>query len=176
MLATCTDFGFGQIGAPTNTALYATEHILEFQMIQDFFNDYTSRHRTVTCYNPPLSDEDSCRCIANFWYKLKADQRPTINGEAKDPIDHVGAVFPGHKNQWKNELVLLDKEVNNIKEGFWGVDPARNENTLEEYAGHGDSLFKNIKDTYEYTISEALKFTNNAQHHSNTVPYRRDNS
>ncbi|KAF2003755.1 glycoside hydrolase family 18 protein [Amniculicola lignicola CBS 123094] len=145
--ATCTDFGFGQIGAPANTALYATEHILEFQMIQDFFTDYTTNHHKVTCYNPSINNEDSCHCIANFWFKLKAQQRPIITGEPKDPIDHIGAVFPGHKNQWRNELVLLDKEVNNIKEGFWGVDPARNENTLEEYAGHGDSLFKNIKDT-----------------------------
>ncbi|KAF7510841.1 hypothetical protein GJ744_005941 [Endocarpon pusillum] len=140
----CRDFSFGQIGRPTNTEQYATEHILEFQMIQEFFNDLPS---TMDCYNPLKLGEDTCRCLKNFWYRLKPDQKPTINGLTLDPIDHVGAVFPGVDNQWSYELVLLDKEVNGLKEGFWGKDPARNEYTLQEYAGHGDSLFKNVKDT-----------------------------
>ena len=140
-------------------------------MIQDFFEDYANRHPSVTCYNPPINNEETCHCLYNFWYKQKPQDKPTINGVTKDPIDHVGAVFPGHNNQWANELVLLDKEVNNLKEGFWGVDPARNENTLQEYAGHGDSLFKNIKDTYERSFPQELYFTYHTQNHGNTVPY-----
>lgn len=101
----------------------------------------------MDCYNPPKVGEATCKCLKNFWYQLKPDQKPTINGLTKDPIDHVGAVFPGGDNQWSNELVLLDKEVNGLKEGFWGKDPARNEYTLQDYAGYGDALFKNVKDT-----------------------------
>lgn len=113
-------------------------------MIQEFFHSLPT---TMDCYTPIKRGEDTCRCIKNFWYQLKPDQKPNINNEIKDPIDHVGAVFPGVNNQWSNELVLLDKEVNNIKEGFWGKNPSRNEFTLQDYAGHGDSLFKNVKDT-----------------------------
>lgn len=116
-------------------------------MIQEFFEDFAKNNPRIDCYTPRMANEETCHCLKNFWYQLKPGQKPIINGETKDPIDHLGAVFPGRYNQWGNELVLLDKEVNNIKEGFWGKDPARNTYTLQEYAGHGNSLFKNVKDT-----------------------------
>ena len=39
----CTGSGFGQIPYPTDTARYATEHILGFQMATQFFEWYVGK-------------------------------------------------------------------------------------------------------------------------------------
>lgn len=145
--------GFGQIATPTagNTGRFATEHILEFQMVKNFFEKYAKPTKSsaltkVNCYNPQAST-NFCKCVQSFWYDIRVSERITINGVTKSAIDWVGAVFPSHTNQWSNELVLLDGEVNNLKEGLWGVSDARNSDTLDTYTGDGTKLFKYVKDT-----------------------------
>ncbi|RYN32093.1 hypothetical protein AA0112_g6268 [Alternaria arborescens] len=149
----CLDMGFGQIATPTagNTGRFATEHILEFQMVKNFFDKYAKPTKSssltkIDCYNTQ-TNINFCKCVQSFWYDVRVAERITINGVTKSAIDWVGAVFPSHTNQWGNELVLLDGEVNNIKEGLWGVSDARNSDTLDTYAGDGVKLFKYVKDT-----------------------------
>ncbi|KAI4634170.1 uncharacterized protein J4E87_001340 [Alternaria ethzedia] len=149
----CLDMGFGQIATPTagNTGRFATEHILEFQMVKNFFEKFAKPTKSsaltkVNCYNPQAST-NFCKCVQSFWYDIRVAERITINGVTKSAIDWVGAVFPSHTNQWSNELVLLDGEVNNLKEGLWGVSDARNSDTLDTYTGDGTKLFKYVKDT-----------------------------
>jgi len=143
----CTDFGFGQIPFPADTSTYATEHILEFQLITDFFADYVKRNPRVDCYAPVIKNYPTCNCLKSFWYQVKPQHRPVINGVEKDPIDHVGYEFPGTGNAYLSEFVLLQAEVNSLKEGLWGTDPARNEYTLQDYAGWGNNLFQYVKNS-----------------------------
>jgi chitinase len=145
--------GFSQIGTPTasNTGRFATEHILEFQMVKNFFEKFAKPTKSspltkINCYNT-RTNINFCKCIQSFRYDVRVAERVTINGVTKSTIDWVGAVFPNHTNQWSNELVLLDGEVNNIKEDFWGVSDARNADTLDTYTGDSVKLFKYVKDT-----------------------------
>jgi chitinase len=144
----CTDFGFGPIPYPANTPDYATEHILEFQMVTQFFDWYTTANpKNILCFASQTTTLSKCKCLRKFWYQARFGERPIINGIDKDAIDHVGYEFPGTGNNFLNEFVLLDGEVNNIKEGIWGASVARNEYTLQDYAGWGNNLFKYVKDS-----------------------------
>jgi chitinase len=144
----CKDFRFGQIPYPSDTENYASEHILEFQLITDFFSHYVdTAPREITCYANPSVVVDKCKCLKSFWYQARFGERPIINGLDKDAIDHVGYEFPGTGNNYIGEFVLLQSEVNGLKEGIWGVDDARNVYTLQEYAGEGNNLFQYVKNS-----------------------------
>ena len=120
---------------------------MEFQLITDFFADYVKRNPRVDCYAPVIKNYPTCNCLKSFWYQVKPQHRPVINGVEKDPIDHVGYEFPGTGNAYLSEFVLLQAEVNSLKEGLWGTDPARNEYTLQDYAGWGNNLFQYVKNS-----------------------------
>jgi chitinase len=138
--------GFGVVPAPADTSRFATEHILEFQMVKNFLNSLGTGAPTVACYDTaqPVA---FCKCMKSFWYDASPGDRITVNGVSKDAIDWVGSVFPSHENAWGNEFVLLDSDVNNIKEGLWGASVARNEDTMDYYTGEGEKAFKYVKDT-----------------------------
>ena len=73
-----------------------------------------------------------------------------VNGQqmSMDPINWVGSVFPGSDNQWRDEFVLLENDVNGAKQGMWGKNPIRNENTMRDYLERSpNTAIKNIKDT-----------------------------
>lgn len=44
------------------------------------------------------------------------EQRFAMDGQKRDPVNHVLAVLPGNRNDYWNEFVLLDKGVNTVKE------------------------------------------------------------
>ncbi|CAA9960668.1 hypothetical protein PTMSG1_04067 [Pyrenophora teres f. maculata] len=71
--------------------------------------------------------------------------KPIINGIEKEALDHVAHEFPGTGNAFLNEFVVLQSEVNNLKEGLRGRHVGRTEYTLQEYAGYGDNLFQYVK-------------------------------
>ncbi|KAF2856398.1 glycoside hydrolase family 18 protein [Plenodomus tracheiphilus IPT5] len=144
----CTNFGFGQIPFPQDTEAYATEHILEFQLVTDFFAEYVTHNgRNIDCWTPMVQNTDKCSCLKSFWYQARVGERPIINGIDKDAIDHVGYEFPGTDNNFLNEFVVLHAEINSLKEGLWDKDPARNTLTLQDYAGWGDNLFQYVKNS-----------------------------
>lgn len=73
-----------------------------------------------------------------------------VNGQqmSMDPIDWVGSVFPGSDNQWLNEFVLLENDINGAKQGMWGTGLIRNDDTMRTYLQQSpDTAIKNIKDT-----------------------------
>ncbi|EFQ90018.1 hypothetical protein P3342_006209 [Pyrenophora teres f. teres] len=73
--------------------------------------------------------------------------KPIINGIEKEALDPVAHEFPGPGNAFLNEFVVLQSEVNNLKEGLWGRHVGRTEYTLQEYAGYGDNLFQYVKNS-----------------------------
>ena len=65
-----------------------------------------------------------------------------------DPVDWVGSVFPGSDNQWKNEFVLLENDINGAKQDMWGTGAIRNDDTMRQYLlQNPNTAIKNLKDT-----------------------------
>ncbi|KAE8867497.1 hypothetical protein PTNB29_01408 [Pyrenophora teres f. teres] len=128
----CWSFDFGQIPFPAPTNGYATEHILEFQLLTGFFQDYVDRNIEINCWNPRLTDINSCQCLLSFWDQSKRGMKPIINGIEKEALDPVAHEFPGPGNAFLNEFVVLQR---------------RTEYTLQEYAGYGDNLFQYVKNS-----------------------------
>lgn len=152
----CNDFGFGplQPAGQGGTNRYATEHILEFQLVGIFFDEIKNQ---VQCPDPTPGAAlgrivNLCGCMKPLWYQLNAATRPTmnVNGQqvSMDPVDWVGSVFPGSDNQWANEFVLLENDVNGAKQGMWGTGAIRNAETMRQYLLQDpNTAIKNLKDT-----------------------------
>lgn len=121
----CNDFGFGLLPSPpAATGAYASEHILEFQLIQMFFNDLNTKKK-VTLANPKIGEVeddpekalvDLCHYLKPYFEDLPLEKRLVIGGVKRRPIDHIGWQFPGTDN-FEDELVLLDAGVNLSKKG-----------------------------------------------------------
>jgi chitinase len=120
-------------------------------MVKNFFNSSSrpleaKASAKIDCYH---TDENIkfCKYIQSLCFNAKVLDRTTGNDMTKDAINWGGSVFPSHDNAWGNEVDLLDSEVSNLKEGFWGVSDARNADTLDTYTGDGTKAFKHLKDT-----------------------------
>lgn len=157
----CNDFGFGQLpAAQGGTNLYATEHILEVQLVPIFFDEIFS---TISCPNPTPGPDfgtpaDLCQCMNPLWYELPGNAQPTVNTNGQqismDPIDFVGSVFPGSDNPWRDEFVLLESDVNSAKEKMWGRTVMRDEANFRVYIqSDPDTAIKNLKD-----VMSALRY------------------
>ena len=167
----CDDYGFGVITTPSaaDTPSFATEHILEFQLIKIFFTQMDEDDGNI--YNDPGEDETGkvrlCDVLTRYWANAKIKFR---SDAAIDmiPINIVGQAFPGHEgthNPYEGEFVLLDGEVNKAKEGMWGESLINRDDTIMGYI-HQEPLkaVKRLKDVltaYRYhqdaTISDNLK-------------------
>lgn len=115
----CNDYGFQSIPNPINdTDQYQTEHILEMQLLGQFFDDLHKSGRTFQ--NPSATDNtpvNVCKAMKPYWYQLKRDLKVLPPGAtvANDPIAFIGQVWPSSDNTWLNEFVLLENGVNNCK-------------------------------------------------------------
>lgn len=117
----CNDFDFGEVATPSgaDTSNFATEHILEYQLLPIFLNAMNIIYGRSYRKNP-LSDQpdhvDFCKYMKPYW-------QPggrfwfTLQGETtkKDPLGWAGSAFPGKDNAYENELVLLHKNMNGAK-------------------------------------------------------------
>lgn len=129
----CNDFGFGVIANPSGAATrrYATEHILEFQLLSLF-----------------LESLGDCRWVQKYW-DIPGKNWFTYgtDTERRSPLQHVAYQFPGTDNSFNNEFVLLDSGVNRVKEGMWGVNVINNQQTMTDYEQQEpDRAIANLKD------------------------------
>lgn len=85
--------------AGQNSDRYATEHILEFQLLTIF-----------------LESLNICTLLKKYWTPAPTDW-VTVNGVRLSPLQHVANQFPGTGNAYNGEFVLLDSGVNAAKEG-----------------------------------------------------------
>jgi len=108
------------------TNLYATEHILEFQLVGIFFDEIKNQ---VQCTNPTPGANfgravNLCGCMKPLWYQLNAATQPTmnVNGQQMSMDLWIGsAVFsPAATTNGRNEFVLLENDINGAKQGMWG--------------------------------------------------------
>lgn len=117
----CNDFGFDLVTVPVkgvNSMDYATEHILEFQLLSIFITK-TSTQLGNKFANPSTSSKGTnvnlCGYMKPYWYTPK--NVIDINGVKRTALQWVSYQFPGSDNAFTSEFVLLDKYVNTAKEG-----------------------------------------------------------
>jgi chitinase len=126
----CNDYGFGLLPSPPqDISAYASEHILEFQLIQIFFNELNVKKKEMFANPKPEETEDAedaedaeddlvdlCHYLQPYFETIPKDNWPTIGGVKRRPLEHVTWQFPG-TNNFETELVLLDSGVNLSKMG-----------------------------------------------------------
>ena len=109
----CDDYNFGLVGIPTtDTKMYATEHILEFQLLKIFLEAKSVNDKLIY-KNAKGVSVNLCDYMKTYWAgKVKL----TVDGQTGTPIDLLPTVFPGRDNTFVSEFVLLEKYVNGMKE------------------------------------------------------------
>ena len=108
----CNDYDFGLVGIPSDTSKYATEHILEFQLLKIFLEAKSARDGLK--YKDAEGDSVSlCDYMKEYW---SGDIDVNVDGAQGTPIEILPTVFPGKDNSFVSEFMLLDKYVNGMKE------------------------------------------------------------
>jgi chitinase len=114
----CMDFTFGRLPqTPAPPDRYATEHVLEFQLIKLFITELSKEKGQI--YNDPKgtgAQVTLCKYMSPYWYQIPAAKRITVDGFTGLALDILGNAFPGN-GHFAEEFVLLDSGVNNAKEG-----------------------------------------------------------
>ena len=105
----CNDYDFGLVGTPTETSKYATEHILEFQLLKIFLEAKSEKDGLKFKDN----SANLCDYMDEYW---AGTIRVNMNGEEGTPIELLPTVFPGKDNSFASEFVVLEKYVNGMKE------------------------------------------------------------
>ncbi|KAL9594308.1 MAG: hypothetical protein Q9219_007102 [cf. Caloplaca sp. 3 TL-2023] len=135
----CNDFGFSTIATPgaSQSRRYATEHILEFQLLPLF-----------------LEDLKDCQWVKKYWTPEENEFTYGNDNKPRSPLQHVAYQFPGTDNNFNNEFVLLDSDVNRAKAGMWGQKSINSQETMTNYINTmPDRAIKNLKD-----VLSALKY------------------
>ncbi|CAI6336774.1 unnamed protein product [Periconia digitata] len=99
---------------------YDTEHVMEWQVITDFFATMQSKGEMFDHPDPRKASTDGTKQVdfCTYWYEswnLGNDQAFTITISGSDkltPWDHIAASYPSGSNQWKAELIALQRNIN----------------------------------------------------------------
>ena len=108
----CDDYDFGLVGIPTDTSKYATEHILEFQLLKIFLEAQNEKDG-LKWKDAEGDSVDLCDYMKEYW---AGDISLKVEGVEGTPIELLPKVFPGKDNIFASEFVLLEKYVNGMKE------------------------------------------------------------
>lgn len=108
----CNDYDFGTISTPAETAKYATEHILEFQLLKIFIDAKSDKDRLKYTKSDGVQ-VNLCGYLKSWW---AGDTSVKLDTEAGTPMEILPKVFPGRGNNYASEFVVLEKYVNGIKE------------------------------------------------------------
>jgi len=102
---------------------YDTEHVLEWQIITDFFATIQAKGQKFEHPDPRKVQPDPAKPkvevdFCTYWYeswqlgKNQAFVIPLSGQEALTPWDHIAASYPAKSNQWKAELIALQRNIN----------------------------------------------------------------
>ncbi|KAI4285352.1 MAG: hypothetical protein L6R38_000708 [Xanthoria sp. 2 TBL-2021] len=163
----CNDYGFGSIAKPSGgtgpgkSDSFATEHILEFQLLPIFLEEqggtFSEKEKPNSeIYLDPEGGPNKigfCEYLEYYW--SRGDRFwVTVGGNTRSPLQHVAYQYPGKDSAYNAEFVLLDKEVNRVKEGMWGKKDINSDDTMTEYEQTDpEKAVKNLKDVaaaYKY--------------------------
>lgn len=117
----CDDYGFGLITTPVagQTSKFATEHILEFQLVKIFIDAQSSSlgARFPNPFPGGVGKVSLCTYMQPYWYNLPPQLGSLLNGKRRSPIQMIAYQFPGSDSDYNDEFVLLAAGVNAAKEG-----------------------------------------------------------
>lgn len=118
----CNNFAFGTTNSPRNPVgdFYATEHILELQLVPLFIEQLSDDlgGEEFPKFAPGSSSEgvqSLCDAMRELFWTAPGRDWFSMDGVKRLPIDHMMGVFPSNDNNHVNEFVLLEKEVNEMK-------------------------------------------------------------
>ena len=108
----CNDYDFGLVGIPSDTTEYATEHVLEFQLLTIFLKAKSDEDGFK--YKGAKGDlVNLCDYMKKYW---SGDIVVNVDGDQGRPIELLPKTFPGKDNKYVSEFMLLEKYVNGMKE------------------------------------------------------------
>ncbi|KAJ8115792.1 hypothetical protein OPT61_g2643 [Boeremia exigua] len=123
----------GDTSAATKAIIkgYETEHVLEWQIIEEFLGTHLTKHFASTKFDSPdpIDITGSTRSKVNWcdaWKKaweFKSTDTFALkpNGPQKTPFQWIADVYPS-KEQWRNEFTLLQKSINSVKGRLFNDD------------------------------------------------------
>lgn len=129
---TCDNFAFKNVYDPIQKTpiwksnFYATEHLLEWHLLQEFWGTGSFRYRTFTDPAGGNGKVDFCNYWGAWWavpQQLTIPYAPYNSPSiifppgrtGLNPAQWVGYMFPSHNNQWENEFVMLEGSINGAK-------------------------------------------------------------
>ncbi|OQE13828.1 hypothetical protein PENFLA_c043G08195 [Penicillium flavigenum] len=152
---TLTDYG--EISAPpsSESKKWATEHVLEWQLFVDFWEDYTEGNGAQ--FQNPLktTSEDIGVCqYIKYWWDTKYMDLGSLTGR---PIDLVAYAFPS-STSFRDELMLIDSTTNGAKLAIWGDQSIRSDAKMWSYLnGDGDDDYNTAINVCKHVIF-AMKY------------------
>ncbi|KAI9766214.1 MAG: hypothetical protein M1839_005004 [Geoglossum umbratile] len=186
----CNDYGFGLVAKPVpkvNTNKFATEHILEYQLLSIFFDETRNQEGSVFNDLRPSAPGtlpqivNLCQYLKSY-FDLPVPLWPNIGGVTRSPIQWLSYQYPGSDNAFTEEFVILDKGVNNAKEKMWGSDRISADSKMQEYLrGNPEKAAKNVKDVlsaYKYhqfpdvntiLVAQAMRIANMLENLDNNL-------
>ncbi|RMZ82759.1 hypothetical protein DV738_g1689, partial [Chaetothyriales sp. CBS 135597] len=128
----CNSYEFGApLAQRATNGAYDSEHILEFQLLKQFFEQYLDRlHLEPTFDNPDTTQPTKlsfCGLVKTQWnigpVSIPGLETSQGMGASLTPMDHLAQQFPTHL--WKtDEYVLLEKQINSPAKGkAWAGQP-----------------------------------------------------
>ncbi|KAG9952210.1 glycoside hydrolase family 18 protein, partial [Aureobasidium melanogenum] len=142
----CDDYDMEQVTTPAkgSSSGYATEHILEAQLLGLFLSETGATWPRADYFPNPVGKtmtpgldwwKDTTYNMCQYFWFWWNGKMITINGVKQEPVQFVASVYPGKDNSWAKEFMLLSKEANNMKERMWGGgqirDPKKMSNAVE---------------------------------------------
>ncbi|KAH6655547.1 hypothetical protein BKA67DRAFT_240673 [Truncatella angustata] len=148
----CDDYTFDTVNTPPTgtTSDWAAEHILEWQLFQDFLLDFPeyAPFSGMTFVNqadanyigaPTATTWQFCTYMW-FWWR---EAQVTYQGLTGSGMDIVAKSFPNNVFN-KAELQLLDEDTNKMKERIWGTGVIRTDSTMNSYMSNDPNVAINV--------------------------------
>ncbi|KAM7196715.1 putative glycosyl hydrolases family 18 protein [Naviculisporaceae sp. PSN 640] len=137
---------------------FATEHILELQMIPQFFDYLNSQFgQTIDAFRPerPQNSQTTfCTALKELWMggsrqHARLDVADGGGSHEGYPVQLVMPVLPGNGGAFLDELVLLEKEINGAKALMFSTNNAATITKLQAaMVADPNTALKNLKNFY----------------------------
>ncbi|KAF2870621.1 hypothetical protein BDV95DRAFT_574253 [Massariosphaeria phaeospora] len=122
------------------TSSYDSEHVMEWQLVTDFFTKMNLKGGLKYQHPDPKEGDDSKVDFCTYWiesWSLPETDTFTLPGSSAklDPWQHLRAAYPSTRNH-REEMIALQKAVNNGPKArmFSDKDPIWNEDKMKKLA------------------------------------------
>jgi hypothetical protein len=182
----CDDYSFGKLDTPpaSKSLEFASEHVLEWQILKKFLEDSPKIPRLDAIRLPiPAASgfkkgklgvydpEDRWKYCSYMWFWWSNAAPPmTYHGLRGYPIDILNKAIPNKEN-YQSELQLLSNGANDLKERLCGTGDVRQDKNMEKYV----TSDVNIAINYCKQVMFAVKYVSETRrifnHHGSELAY-----